>query len=292
MKKRVYYLIFAIILTAYFISGCFQRDFEPGASRLQLMRQTPSVPETESIPQPSVTLWDSSEPIYQEHDICIRPIGTENTFFGTDILLSVENGRKQDILVTADLLSANGYMMNASLYATVPAESTAQIPLTLYTSELRKAGISAIKWLEFRFQFLNQENHSSIALSPMIQLGTEDALSAPFPLDAAPVIFAGKAVRIYSGGVHTDDLWSGELVLLLENISEQSITLSLQDLTVDGASYADGVWCTLRPGTRAVASLPIPDADSSHMLQLMLRQISGDSWQLLAPAEEITITVP
>lgn len=165
------------------------------------------------------------------------------------VYMTVFNESEEDIIVGTDLLSVNGYMQQASFYADVPEGKAVQEALRLYTWELEEDGITDIGEIAFYLNIYEGDTYLEVARSELITITTDIADSyeppmAPNGLD----LYAGDDVllRLTSAA---DDYGAVELRLYMENLSEDTVSISTTGVYING-EMADGyVWENLRPDT-------------------------------------------
>ena len=166
------------------------------------------------------------------------------------VFMSVINESSEKIVVGTDLLSVNGYMFQSSFYAEVEAGDTVQSTLQLYSWELERAAIEEVAEIAF---YLNiyQADYSDMVQSELIVLETEamDTYEQPAFMDGWD-LYTGEdvAVRLVSYG---DNGGNYDLQFYMENLSEDTLSVSTESIRVNG-EVADGyLWDTLRSGTRS-----------------------------------------
>ncbi len=120
------------------------------------------------------TADDSGHELYNSNGI--RIVGKtvdENSFWGTAILLFVENTSGKNVGITVDDMSINGFMMTPYFSATVYDGKKAFNDITIMSSELEDNGIEAIEEVELKFHIYNADSYDTIA-------------------DTEPIVFSAK----------------------------------------------------------------------------------------------------
>ena len=101
----------------------------------------------------------------------IRIVGKavdENSFWGTAILLYIENNSGKNIGVSVDDLSINGFMLSPYFSTTVYNEKKSIDDITVFSSDLEDNGIETIEDVELKFHIYDSDNLSTIADSEPI----------------------------------------------------------------------------------------------------------------------------
>jgi hypothetical protein len=101
----------------------------------------------------------------------IRIVGKtvdENSFWGTAILLYCENTSGQNVGISVDDMSINGFMMSPVFATTVYDGKRAVEPITILSSDLEENGIESVDEVELKFHIYNAETFETIADSDPI----------------------------------------------------------------------------------------------------------------------------
>ena len=96
----------------------------------------------------------------------------EDSFWGSAVLLYVENNSDKNIIVQCDDVAVNGYMVSALLSTNVYAGKKAFDNITLLQSDLEANGIDNIETIETSFKILD-ENFSEISNSGKVKFSTK-----------------------------------------------------------------------------------------------------------------------
>jgi hypothetical protein len=117
----------------------------------------------------------SGKELYNQDGIKIVAQATdENSFWGTSILLYIENNSGQNIEVQADNLSINGYMMTPYFSATVYDGKKCVDDITILSSELEDNGIDKIEEVELQFDILDPDTYMTIYTSDPITFSVDE----------------------------------------------------------------------------------------------------------------------
>lgn len=97
----------------------------------------------------------------------------ENSIWGTAIVLYCENNSGQNIFVTVDDLSINGYMIDPVYASTVYDGKKSIDEITIFSSDLEKNNIETIEDVELKFHISNNETFSTIVTSEPITFSAQ-----------------------------------------------------------------------------------------------------------------------
>lgn len=106
----------------------------------------------------------------------IRIVGKavdENSFWGTAILLYAENNSGRNVVIQADDLSVNGFMMTPYFSATVYDGKKIIDTIEILSSELDENGITSVEDMELKFHILDEETYDTIADSDVISFSAK-----------------------------------------------------------------------------------------------------------------------
>lgn len=117
---------------------------------------------------------DTGTELYNQSGI--RIIGKtvdENSFWGTAILLYIENNSGKIVGISVDDMSINGFMMNPFFSTTVYDGKKAINDITVFSSDLEKNGIVAIEEVELKFHIYDIDSYSTITDSEPITFSAQ-----------------------------------------------------------------------------------------------------------------------
>lgn len=97
----------------------------------------------------------------------------ENSFWGSAILLYIENNSKDNVRISCDDMSINGYMMTPLFSSLVYSGKKSVDNITIFSSELEKNGIKDVEEVELSFRIYDAESYSTIDESAPITFRTK-----------------------------------------------------------------------------------------------------------------------
>ena len=86
----------------------------------------------------------------------------ENSFWGTAILLYIENNSGKNVGISVEDMSINGFMMNPFFATTVYDTKKAIEDITVFSNDLEKNGIEKIEEVELKFHIYDADSFSAI----------------------------------------------------------------------------------------------------------------------------------
>ena len=106
---------------------------------------------------------DTGMDLYNENGIkIVGKTVDENSFWGTAILLYVENTSGKNVGISVDDMSINGFMMSPYFSTTVYDGKKAIDDITVFSSELEENGIESIEDVELKFHIYDADSYSTI----------------------------------------------------------------------------------------------------------------------------------
>lgn len=125
--------------------------------------------ETSEFANMDTTPNDEGQELYNANGV--RIVGKtvdENSFWGTAILLYIENTLGQNVGINVDNMSINGYMMTPLFSTTVYDGKKSIDDITIMSSDLEANGITSVDQVELKFHIYNAESYDTIADSDAI----------------------------------------------------------------------------------------------------------------------------
>lgn len=117
---------------------------------------------------------DAGTELYNQDGIkIIGKTVDENSFWGTAILLYIENNSGRNVGITVDDMSINGFMMNPFFSTTVYDGKKAIDDITVFSSDLEKNGIESIEEVELKFHIYDADSYSTITDSEPITFSAQ-----------------------------------------------------------------------------------------------------------------------
>ncbi len=83
----------------------------------------------------------------------------ENSFWGTSVLMYVENNTDKNLIIEGDDFSVNGFMVSADYYEHVYAGKKCISPLDIYSSSLEENGIESVDQIEMTIHVLTDDDN-------------------------------------------------------------------------------------------------------------------------------------
>ena len=118
------------------------------------------------------TFDDSGEVAYEDdnYKIVVKKLDSEDSFWGADIYLYLENNSKKDVTIQTENVSINGFMVDPLFSCDVHSGKKAISSITFFESDLEDNNIEDITELELKFNILNSKSYNTIKETKTIKL--------------------------------------------------------------------------------------------------------------------------
>ena len=134
-----------------------------GDSYATLFDCEPVTIKTSAFDNMEIVKNDDGQELYNQDGI--RIVGKfvdENSFWGTAILLFIENNTERNICVQCDDMSINGFMVTPFFSSTVYAGRMALDDITIMNSDLEENDIETVEDIELKFHIFDNDSFSTI----------------------------------------------------------------------------------------------------------------------------------
>ena len=297
-KRRKILPAFLLALVMVLSTACSSSEkTQPSDGSSSVAEDDGESSSVEQIPGGEITIAETV--LYEAEGVTITATGYEESWSGPQIKIVVENDTKQNLLVTVQSLSVNGYMMpTASLYAQVAAGKKTNDAISLLSSELEQAGIDTIANLQFYLKIADSDSYDTLISSDLITLDTSASGYQQPVDDSGEVLYEENGIRIISRGLQQSPIWDGTFVFLMENNSGEPITVSAENVSVNGFMEDVSLWSELRDGTRLIdgmylldlSDLGLESIEDVESIELNFRIIHSDTWDEIVTTDVISLS--
>ena len=238
--------------------------------------------------------------IYEAADIKITATGLSEGLTGPEVEVLIENNSAENVIITSELVSVNGFMMPyANLYCEVAAGKKANDSINLLNTELQHAKIDKLATIEFRIEVQAQNTYNTIAKSDMITLQTSiQNHTQDVDNTGMKTIYEDENYKIVCKGLLEDDVWEGSLVFYIENNTNRSISVYAENISINNYMNDVTFWCDLKPSTKIIDGLTILEFEAPNTssitdiknIELNFRIIDFETWDNLLTTDKVVLT--
>lgn len=119
--------------------------------------------KTSAYDQMDTTPNDLGTELYNKNGVkIVGKFVDENSFWGTAVLLYMENTSSNNVTITCEDMSINGFMVTPYFYSTVYANKMAMDTITIMSSDLEENDITAVNEIELKFRIINSDTYHKI----------------------------------------------------------------------------------------------------------------------------------
>lgn len=205
--------------------------------------ETPAESEaTEAAEQQAVEVEEKV--LYEDSTAKITLKGFENSLFGTELKVQIENLSDKSICVQARNVSINGVMVEPTFSSDIAAGKTANDSVTFYN--LAQNRIDTVGNIELSFHVFDSESYDSIVDTEQISVVIDDSISNHTNSEGT-VVYEAEGVKISYIGKIKDDYSKG-FEFVAENTSDKAVTVQARELSVDDVMFDPVFSRDLMPG--------------------------------------------
>lgn len=250
----------------------------------------------------STTTQESIEEhvLVDELGIKITATGIDNDgIFGKELNLLIENNSDTDLTTQVRAVSVNGYMVDTMMSTDVAAGKKTNDAITFMRSDFEKLGITEIADIEFYFHIFTSEGWDEYLDTELIQIKTSVAESYEYTYDdSGEELYNENGIRIVSKGVSDEEsIFGPGLVLYIENLTEQSITVQSRDSSVNGFMIDAMLSEEVSAGKRAITAMTffesaLEENDISEItdLEFYFHIFTTDGWNTIVDTDTISVS--
>lgn len=119
--------------------------------------------KTSAYEQMDITLNEYGAELYNKNGIkIVGKFADEDSFWGTAVLLYIENTSDKNVNVSCDDMSINGFMVTPYFHSTVYANKMAMDTITILSSDLEENDITSIDEIELKFRITDSKTYREI----------------------------------------------------------------------------------------------------------------------------------
>lgn len=216
----------------------------------------------------------------------------ENGIQGSALIVSIENRSETDVTIEVRDVCVNGWMMDTSFFAAVAAGQETEGAIVFLAAGMKRSGVETIADMEFSFYILDQNRVLFLNSGPVtVRISAADTGRSPFD-GQGEELYHENGVRIVSMGfAEQESVFGPELVLLIENTTDRTVTVQARNVSVNG-SAADVVFSEdILAGRRAAAAVTITGLSREELREISfcLRVLDRDRRTTLFDTGSFTV---
>lgn len=222
----------------------------------------------------------------------------DDSLFGPEIKLLIENNSGKDLTFQARNSSVNGYMISTMMSVDVADGKKANDAMTFSNSELEACGIDTIADMEFSFHIFTTEDWDTYLDTSVIQLKTSAAETYEYTYDdSGDIAYEKNEVKIVVKGLQDDSILGPGIVVYIENTGNKNITVQARTVSINGFMVDPFFSSDVLAGKRCVDSITFLSSDLEEneiaeieTVELSFHIFNSENWNTIADTDTVTIT--
>lgn len=183
---------------------------------------------------------------------------TSDSIWGDGIKLLIENNGEKNVGVGCEAVIVNDYMISNFFVVSVAAGKKANEILYISASELEAAGITNIGKVEVQLYLYDESTYRTIHKAEVAEIRTSDYENMDTSAEnVGTELFNDKGVRIVGKYVDKDSFWGTAIVLHVENNTDKNITVSCENLSVNGFMIDSFFYSSIFAGKKAIDEITL-----------------------------------
>lgn len=238
--------------------------------------------------------------IYQGNDIVVTVKGfNTESIFGPEVKVLIENNSAKNITVQTRKSSVNGLMAETMFSAEVAAGKKVNDAITFMASELKAAGITTIKDIEFSLHIFETESMDNIVDTDLIKLKTsvDDSFVQKFD-DSGFTAYNADGIKVVVKEMNSSEsFWGSDIYFYIENNTAKDITVQARDVSVNGFMIEPMFSVDVVSGKKALDTMTFLESDLTendikeiNNLEFKLHIFDMDTWETIKDTDIIKVT--
>ncbi len=209
----------------------------------------------------SITI--SEQVLFEENGIKVTAKEiTNDIIMGMGMKVLIENSTTKNITVGAECLAVNNYMITDLFSCDITAEKKSNEIMYFTSTQLEQIGIKNIGQIDVIFNVYNSDSFDRIFQSDLITIKTSAFENMDIPDNAQGTeLLNSNGIKIVGKFVDEHSFWGTSVVLYLENKTGKRVTVSCENLSINGFTVSEFFVCDILDGKMAVDTITIFDED-------------------------------
>lgn len=218
--------------------------------------------------------------------------------WGEGIKLLVENSSDKNLVIGCDALIVNNYMITDLFSCDVAAGKKANETIYLLSSELKAAGIENVGQIEIYFRAYDSDSYDDIFKKEAVTIQTSAyADMDTTPADGGTELYNQDGIRIVGKLVDENSFWGTAVLLYMENTTGKNITISCENMSINGFMVTPYFSCTIYDGKMAFDEITILSSDleandisTIEDIELSFHIYNSDTYDVIADTDPIAFS--
>lgn len=222
----------------------------------------------------------------------------DNTIWGVGIKVHIENNSNKDYSIGVEQAIVNNCMITDLFSCTVASGKKANDTIYLSSSDLKASGIDNIGQVELYFYVYDPTTYERIYETDCITIKTSDYDTMDTTIEnAGYTLYNDNDIKIVGKYVDEYKLLGKAIVLYIVNNREENITISCDDMSINGYMVTPFFVSTVYSGKYAIDEITIlrTDLEGNGITEienfaLKFRAYNSDTYQTIVTTEELSFS--
>ena len=222
----------------------------------------------------------------------------DNTIWGAGIKVHIENNSEKDYSIGVEQAIVNNCMITDLFSCTVASGKKANDTIYLSSSDLKASGIDNIGQVELYFYVYDPTTYERIYETDCITIKTSDYDTMDTTVEnAGYTLYNDNNIKIVGKYVDEYKLLGKAIVLYIVNNREENITISCEDMSINGYMVTPFFVSTVYSGKYAIDEITILSTDLEENditeienFALKYRAYNSDTYQTIVTTEELSFS--
>ncbi len=298
MNKRMKRLAILLCLTMAFalVQACGSSGKDEGKD-LVPSENNGNVTATENNGKTTVTIEE--QVLFEQDGIVVTAKEyITDRIWGDGIKLLIENNSDKNVTVGCNALIVNNYMISDLFVSGVAAGKKANEVMYLSNTELEAAGIESVGQIEAYFHVYDTDTYDTLFDTDGVTIQTSGFDNMDTVADESGVeLYNEGGIRIVGKTVDENSFWGIAILLYCENNSGKNISISVNEMSINGFMMDPLFTTTIYDGKKAYEDITIFAEDltangieSIEEVELRFHIYDAATYETIADSEDITFS--
>lgn len=219
-----------------------------------------------------------------------------DSIWGDGIKLLIENNSDKTVGIGCEALIVNNYMITDLFSSEIAAGKKANETMYLSSTQLKAAGIESVGQIEVYFYIFDSASYERLYEAECVTIQTSEfANMDTTPDDVGVELYNANGIRIVGKTVDEDSFWGTAILLYCENTSGKNITVSVEEMSINGFMMNPLFSTTVYDGKMSLDEITIfqSDLDENGIekiedVELKFHIYESDSFSTIDESDAIT----
>ncbi|MBR5564674.1 MAG: hypothetical protein IKW08_00775 [Roseburia sp.] len=296
-KTKLLALIFCLVLSFTSLQACGSADSNDKKDIITSENKGETGITDKNESESTVTIEE--QVLFEQDGIVVTAKEyVTDRIWGDGIKLLIENNSDKDVTVGCSALIVNNYMISDLFVAGVAAGKKANEVMYLSSEELKAAGIDSVGQIEVYFHVYDTDTYDTLFDTEGIMLQTSaNEYMDTTPNDVGMELYNADGIRIVGKTVDENSFWGTAILLYCENSSGKNISISVEEMSVNGFMMNPLFTTTIYDGKMAVEDITVFSSDLEENgiekiedVELKFHIYDAETYDTIADSDVITFS--